>query len=61
MYIVQAIRKNVDGKSDYIFTPTHANGRALTFNSIENAMQYAETLKSGPFPVYGVTINFFPV
>jgi hypothetical protein len=61
MYIVQAIRKNVDGKSDYIFTPTHANGRALTFKNIENAMHYAETLKSGPFPVYSVTINFFPL
>lgn len=60
MYIVQGIRKNVDGKPDYIWTKTDTNGRVCVYET-ERLAEIAISNASDPaYQIYGLKMLFIP-
>jgi hypothetical protein len=54
MYILTYIRRNLTGKPDFIQTAKYANGRAMTFDSRQAALEYFQSHVDRPTcPVYG--------
>ena len=47
-WVAKALRRNVDGKPDYLHTFTYANGLPMTFASGEEALNYAVSACSDP-------------
>lgn len=54
-YIVVGIRKNVDGKPDYLWTSKYANGAVVKYATLSEADKAIERLSdSKSYPIYGL-------
>jgi|688.fasta_scaffold58361_3 hypothetical protein len=60
MYIIQGIRRNVDGKPDYVWTYKHANGRVCAFETESLANMAMSNLVDASNGIYGLKILFIP-
>jgi len=60
MYIIQGIRRNIDGKPDYIWTYKYANGRVCAFDSESLAHTAMSNLLDESNRIYGLQVLFIP-